>query len=442
MNHYNVTILLLLLAFSLQAQQTSISGIVSIHNSKYETKTKEYVHLAEVEDDFDKATPATTDKNGLFKLIYVGVPEKERVNFSVKKEGLEVVNLDKLEAITDQKEVIKISMARPEYLADFRKNIYNVGLTSAEKALNERIAAVKKQWTLEKEKSSERNERIIQLEKEYSRLIDELQQVDQRAQDLAKKYERINLDEVSPLYETAFRHFQNGALDKALEVLKQADLAQQAQNILTERNKISENRIELDQRDSIQRIRTQEVMQALRFQADLYRTRLEFDSVKSTYKTLLSLDTTHVNNLWEIAYFYADQNQQKQALALYEKALSHCQSKIDSASLLNNYGNQLTNNNAYEKAEQAYLAALSIRERLAKTNAEKYEPDVAMTQNNLGTMYSDLNAYEKAEQAYLAALSIYERLAKTNAEKYEPDVAMTQNNLGNMYLAALSMKRL
>ena len=87
--------------------------------------------------------------------------------------------------------------------------------------------------------------------------------------------------------------------------------------------------------------------------------------------------------------------------------------------------------NAYEKAEQAYLAALSINERLAKTNAEKYEPDVAMTQNNLGIMYRNLNAYEKAEQAYLAALSIYERLAKTNAEKYEPDVAMTQNNLGS-----------
>ena len=26
-----------------------------------------------------------------------------------------------------------------------------------------------------------------------------------------------------------------------------------------------------------------------------------------------------------------------------------------------------------------------LRERLAKTNAEKYEPDVAMTQNNLGS---------------------------------------------------------
>jgi cytochrome c-type biogenesis protein CcmH/NrfG len=44
--------------------------------------------------------------------------------------------------------------------------------------------------------------------------------------------------------------------------------------------------------------------------------------------------------------------------------------------------------------------------RLAQTNPERYEPDVAMTQNNLGIMYRNLNAYDKAEGAYAEALEI------------------------------------
>jgi hypothetical protein len=48
-------------------------------------------------------------------------------------------------------------------------------------------------------------------------------------------------------------------------------------------------------------------------------------------------------------------------------------------------------------------------------------------------MYADLNAYDQAEGAYAEALEIRKRLAQTNPERYEPDVAMTQNNLGNMY---------
>jgi tetratricopeptide (TPR) repeat protein len=72
----------------------------------------------------------------------------------------------------------------------------------------------------------------------------------------------------------------------------------------------------------------------------------------------------------------------------------------------NNLGIMYRNLNAYDKAEGAYAEALEIYKRLAQTNPERYEPDVAMTQNNLGLMYADLNAYDKAEGAYAEALEI------------------------------------
>jgi len=55
-------ILLFLLSFSISliAQQSEIKGIISIHNSEYETGKRQYVANSQVEDDFSKATPQTT----------------------------------------------------------------------------------------------------------------------------------------------------------------------------------------------------------------------------------------------------------------------------------------------------------------------------------------------------------------------------------------------
>ena len=75
--------------------------------------------------------------------------------------------------------------------------------------------------------------------------------------------------------------------------------------------------------------------------------------------------------------------------------------------------------NAYEKAEQAYLAALSIRERLAKTNAEKYEPDVATTQNNLGILFFSQGKLDLAFEYLDKSLPVYRKLALQSPQKFE-----------------------
>jgi hypothetical protein len=95
-------IIFLLNAIASISQQSEIKGIISIHNSEYETGKRQYVSNAQVEDDFAKATPQTTDANGNIKLVFVRIPEKTSVQLIVKKEDLLVVNIDGLNAVTGQ----------------------------------------------------------------------------------------------------------------------------------------------------------------------------------------------------------------------------------------------------------------------------------------------------------------------------------------------------
>ncbi|MBK9014704.1 MAG: hypothetical protein IPM82_11845 [Saprospiraceae bacterium] len=99
----------------------------------------------------------------------------------------------------------------------------------------------------------------------------------------------------------------------AVKILNDANLAGQANEILKEEERLGELKIEIIERDSIKQKRKEEVMQALRFKADLHWSSFEWDSVKVCYEILLKLDSTNVENLWEFADFLTEQNQHDKA---------------------------------------------------------------------------------------------------------------------------------
>jgi tetratricopeptide (TPR) repeat protein len=152
-------------------------------------------------------------------------------------------------------------------------------------------------------------------------------------------------------------------------------------------------------------------------------------------------DSERAMALNSLGNLHSEGNQYEKAEGEYAESLSICRRlatsnpeayEADVATTLNNWGNLHRNVNQYEKAEREYVESLSIRRWLAKSNPEVYEAYVATTLNNLGNLHSD-NQYEKAEGEYVEALSIYRRLAKSNPEAYEADVATTLNNLGNLH---------
>ncbi|MFF7895180.1 tetratricopeptide repeat protein [Streptomyces sp. NPDC007907] len=123
-----------------------------------------------------------------------------------------------------------------------------------------------------------------------------------------------------------------------------------------------------------------------------------------------------------------------------EEAIEIMQEALDSSSaddprrpaLLNNLGTMLADVGRREEALEAASQAVAIRQRLAATNPDAYEADLAMSLNNLGTMLADVGRREEALEAASQAVAIRQRLAATNPDAYEADLAMSLNNLGTM----------
>jgi len=432
----------------LQAQQSAIYGEVSILNSQTETGKREYVPNAAVEEDFGKSQATTTQADGTFKLVLVGIPEHDGFQFTVKKPGLDVVNTDALNAVTNQRDKLKIYMAPPGKIADYRKTYYRVGKTAAEKALEEKLKSVQAERTRLKTNEAANEMRIGELEVQLAQLEIQRQKIDDAAKELARRYAPVNLDDTSPTYREAFSFFQQGDMTQALAILQNANYAEQVRKILEERDSIAAGTQRLDQRDAIQQQRTRDAIQGLSLQADLYKTHLEFDSIARCYEMMLQLDSANINILRQYAYFLAYQNDHTRAIVFYKKALLLAKTDETKATLLNNLGNANRAAHQMSDAGTAYAEALKLFRKLSESSPDEYLPYVALTLNNLGNYYRKTNKpnsekmdLQKAETSFSEALRIYKRLSEKKSDDYQPYVALTLNNLGRVHYEDRNMFR-
>ena len=425
----------LLLSYSLavSAQQTPISGTVSIHNSQFKTGTRQYVQNAQVEDDFGKANAATTDATGNFKLVFVGADKGKSVVLSIKKAGLQVVNTSDLTAIAGQTDALKISMAHPDSIAEYRKRLYNIGKSEAEKNLYAQLK--KKGAAIEAlQKDAQRNAIAIEkLQKEYAELDKYAKNIEEQAQDLARRYAPINLDDAAPLYREAFGYFQQGDLEKAMQILRGADLIGQADKILAERKAIGAIRQEANQRDSLQMQRTKDLLQVLGLKADLHRAAFQFDSTTACFELMTQLDSTDAKLLITYGLFLQKQNKYLQVEKYYQRALQFANKQEYKATILNNIGMFYYLSQKMTQAEIALGEALEIRRRLAQSKPDIYLPDVAATLTNLGSFYLANQKMLQTEAAYTEALKIYRELGEKDSITFLPPIALTLNNLGGYY---------
>ena len=79
-----------------------------------------------------------------------------------------------------------------------------------------------------------------------------------------------------------------------------------------------------------------------------------------------------------------------------------------------------------------FMEALKIYRRLASANPEAYEPDVAGTLNNLAILQVHLSRYAEAEQNFMEALEIYERLEERYSGLYADKIKEIIETLQNL----------
>ena len=159
------------------------------------------------------------------------------------------------------------------------------------------------------------------------------------------------------------------------------------------------------------------------------RVTVEISEKARLYNLLGMICHNHSSKAKEAEEYYLN------AIEIYEKLASENPERYNAAlaTSYNNAGVFFAAQGQAAEAEAYYLKSIEISEKLASENSERYDADLAESYNNAGTFYADQGQAAKAEEYYLKAIEIKEKLAKENPERYSADLAMSYNNAGNFY---------
>ncbi len=205
------------------------------------------------------------------------------------------------------------------------------------------------------------------------------------------------------------------------------------------------------------KFKERELNDALFYKTDFKKLTLKINALKETDRreeleeaysyaieviekwNLYNIDSECLEIWLDFIFFLDNQNKTQKSLPLAKRLDGLCSYRPE---LINDYyksylWNTIANiyyyQNIPDKAEEFYIKAIDIREKLAESNPERFNPDLATSYNNAGIFYKDQGQAQKAEEFYIKAIDILEKLAESNPEKFNSDLAMSYNNAGSFY---------
>jgi tetratricopeptide (TPR) repeat protein len=355
---------------------------------------------------------------GFFELAFPGKAPGDLVFLTVQKPGFEVVNEKDLKRVILRKnpeELLEISMCPAGKWQENAQLYYGIAAKSINDVFDERLKKIEAAVMA-----------IAEKEREIQKLREERDAALAQAKKMAEEFAQVNLDEASGLYKEAFACFQQGDIDKALELLNDARLEQGLNNTIAVESK-AKQRLE-----EIGKARKQWAENYI-LKARLSMIKLRFEEAERNFEKSLEADPGEPGNYSEFIKFLSKQNKFEKGRKICNRALLLEIDDAGKSEFLNNLGLIYCDTGSFAEAEKSCTEALDIRRKLANTNPATYLSDVAKTLNSMGKLYLDTNRFSDAEKSYKEALDIRRKLANTNPAAYLSDVAMTLNSLGILY---------
>lgn len=336
-----------------------------LHHS-FEGKASENTPIAQAEVKADWANPTLTNSQGLFSLTFAGLEAGENIRLYLSKGDMEIVNerdlQTKIPKDPNRQHYHMLFMCPQGQLAKYRERYYNISEENIEKRYAERRAQ------LDKNNQAE----IKKLEDEKANLL-------KQARELADRFARETFQDASDLYRKAFEAFQQGDIERAIQILNTVDSKKELEKAQRQSAKgqdlIEEGSKMKEEADSVIATHVKNQM----FLAELYALDLQFDSAIVAYETAVFADTTNYDNIIDFAYFLDKLNRFTEATHWYEKALNLTGDSAQTAITLNNLGNLYAAQNRQQEAEKAYRRALEIYEEFAQKYPLTYQSDLGRT---------------------------------------------------------------
>ena len=354
------------------AQKMVVRGIVTLQNSNG-------TPVPGVQLSAFGATPTVSNTFGQFDLIFEGKEPGDPVTIIVLKSGMEVVNRDEIKYYVlrkDTADVLNIVLCPEGTRDENAARYYGIALKFHNDQINELKEEIKK--------LPANSEQVKQLEQQLADLQQKWDDSQQLIRELSDKFAVVNLDDADSLYTTAFEKFRSGDIEAAHRILNSEALEKNVADARKELQKLEQLEQELEQRKRQALDNLEKTIAAYKLKAELFMAQLKWDEAEYFYEQGVLVDTTNYDNVFEFAYYLDNQNRHDKAIRWYKTALRLADAEYQYSSVLNNLANLYRAKNDYPAAQAAYQRALEIRERLAATNPQTYEPDVAMTLNNLG----------------------------------------------------------
>lgn len=297
---------------SLNAQQTSIHGWISIHNSGYREGTIEFVPDAYLTAPL--ASPTRTDDKGQFKLIFSGVPKNSRIEIEVEKSGFLVVNHRELKDITaGRSRPLHIFLATPEQLDRERLALERVSLEALTRHRDSLIAGLR-------EAGQKRAQIIQELEREIGatianrfaaeeKLREQFEKVKTQVPALAAKLARVNLDFASDLKIKAFNLFKAGKIDSVTIVLEAANLDSISKSLVGQFQTNQQVQMSLDSGMAISQMSIDTLIAAFALAVETYLKQDHLDSALVTIRQQLHFQSkvqpsNHGATHWQLAHLH------------------------------------------------------------------------------------------------------------------------------------------
>ena len=374
--------------------------------------------------------------NGTFSFP---VQNKTFMVQGVQKQGYQLVDAD----------------AAPKAYQYSTNTFYLVMDTPDQQAEDRLVAERKIRRTLQRQlqqredELEEMKERLTQEEyhKRLAQLYEDQKNNEKLIADMAKEYSQIDYDLLDELNRQFSDAILNGKLTKADSLLRsKGDMQSRSEEIDRRRQAESKERAELAQRQAnlaASETGTHKLLEdfaddCLKYH-DMFKLENRHDSAAYYIELRADKDTTNAEWQFDAAYYLQKQNQFSKAAIYYQKALAICRRLAQSnpqayepnvATTLNNLANLYKNTQRFSESEEMFKEALTIRRRLAQSNSQAYEPYVADTLNDLAILYQNTQRFSESEEMYKEALAIRRRLAQSNLQAYESDLAATQYGLG------------
>ncbi|WP_421828790.1 tetratricopeptide repeat protein [Larkinella sp.] len=374
-----------------------------------------------------------TDANGIFRYRLSKCPGMS-VRIKVSSENYAIVNHIETGSYTLRK------LADP---SDFQ---FALLLAPARQVEQDRVAyyttlagvALDRNLTLQKGRIDELEKLLKSQQQKNEGVIDSLASLRSRyEQVLGEREKRLNdaksmavvfaqHTEVDSSYQKAFGLYKEGQF--------QAALAQLSDNRMQSEKKRFQSKLGLAKQLEAEALQEQAFyINKCVFKATIYRSLNESNKAGEWYREAVLTDTTQATNLITYADYLLKINQLGEPEVWFRKALALNPPDVGKGAILEGLGIYYTDHNRPKEAEVSLLESKRVREKLAWTNPDQYEPDLAVTLHSLGYFYAVMNRSQESEAVFLQAKELRQKQAKRDPDKYEPNLASALNALAGTY---------